>query len=224
MLYPQELAHVWNHLYDHTVPIKERVEVFHKTIKDRQPKLAIGAPLFGYLLAAYDYTMYPLYKGEVYQEAKVNFDIDEKMGSVSKNYDIYYAMCDVLLDYFQADHPDLTMLDIQDFLFCSEHYDKVRVETAVDYLFDLASTLASFRDDTQFFINEIIDLGETTLQELYQMYEGGEKVRGIRFRVIDHMIKDGSFTVDQLEQVKEVVSHQYDTNILRSYNNFTTLF
>ncbi|MFK4996952.1 hypothetical protein ACI2OX_03535 [Bacillus sp. N9] len=67
------------------------------------------------MLAAYDYSAYPLYKEEVFQDIKHALCIDKKLGTVSENYSTYVDLCQAVLSYLRKDHPELTMLDIQDF-------------------------------------------------------------------------------------------------------------
>lgn len=221
---PVELAEVWNSLYNDSLPIKERITSFRGKATDFDEKISFGAPLFGYLLAAYDYTTYPLYKGEIYQEAKSTYQLDIKMGSVDENYTVYFTMCQIMLDYFKEENTDLTMLDIQDFLFCSTHYNKVKVETAADYLYNLAGTLYKYKENQALMIEGIKALDEEILHELREIYRDGEKIRKIRFLVINKIIEDGSMAISDLEKIKAEVSKEYDTNILQSYNNFTILF
>src|SRR5690625_2029959 len=129
---PDEVAELWNRLYDESIPMAERITGFREKIQAFDPDLTLGAPLFGYLLAAYDYTTYPLYKGDIYQAVKSTYGIMHKMGSVSENYTIYLMICQVILDHLKEENPDITMLDVQDLLYCSNRYHKVKVETAAD--------------------------------------------------------------------------------------------
>ncbi|MGM8366364.1 AAA family ATPase [Virgibacillus sp. W0181] len=221
---PREVADVWNRLYNDSLPIVDRIAVFQKQVKAFDPNKAVGAALFGYLLAAYDYTAYPLYKGEIYQDVKTTYEIEQKMGALSENYAAYYMICEVMLDHLNKKYSDMNMLDIQDFLFCSTSYKKVRVETAADYLHELASTLAHFREYPDKMLEGIMRLDQAVLQELQKNYQGTEKVKKIRFKVIDQILSEGSLSISILENIKDEVSVLYDTNILNSWNNFTILF
>jgi 5-methylcytosine-specific restriction enzyme B len=55
-------------LYNGSLALEERIEKFYRAGKEHDKTL--GAPLFGYLLAAYDYNKYPLYKEDVLQFLK----------------------------------------------------------------------------------------------------------------------------------------------------------
>jgi len=221
---PNEVSKLWNHLYDETVSVEDRIADFRAKAQEFDSKIALGAPLFGYLLAAYDYTTYPLYKGDIYQEAKSTYEIEQKMGSVSDNYSVFFMICQIILKYLKKENPDLTMLDIQDFLYCTSSYNKVKVESTVDYLYDLGTAFSQYKENIPLMIEGIKSLDEDILNELRDIYRDGEKIRKIRFLVIDKIIKDGYLGISDLEMFKKEVSAQYDTNILQSYNNFTILF
>lgn len=221
---PKEVAELWNRLYDDSLPLEGRITHFHNKAKEFDESLALGAALYGYLLAAYDYTKYPLYKGDIYQEAKITYEIDQKLGSVGKNYFIYYMICQIMLEYVSEKNADVTMLDIQDFLYCSKQYHKVRVESSVDYLDDISSTLHAYQNDPELMLRGIMSQDKEVLLQLREIYRGNEKINKMKFLILDKMIEEGNATIDDLEKIKVEVSQQYDTNILQSFNNFTILF
>lgn len=221
---PKEAAEVWNYLYREEIPLKDRIVHFREGLKRFDDELAIGAPLFGYLLAGYDYIIYPLYKGDVYQKTCSTYELDIKMGSLEKNYTFYYAICEIVLAYIKSKNEDATMLDVQDFLYCTMRYDKLKVEVAVDYLFDLSQTLQEFKENETSMIEGIMAIDKDVLLELRKAYSGEEKVKKIRFLILDKMIEDDSFTSADLERIKNEVSIGYETNILHAWNNYFILF
>lgn len=87
---PEEVAKLWNQLLHSELELTEKIEQFRKHGKSFQADISLGAPLFGYLLAAYDYNKYPLYKEEVFQAVKKLFGIDRKLGSDSENYTFFF--------------------------------------------------------------------------------------------------------------------------------------
>src|SRR5699024_9726810 len=132
---PDKIAEVWNQLYDESIPLGKRINSFREKVRQIKSDISLGAPFFGYLMAAYDYTAYPLYKGSIYQELIGTFELKLKMGTVSDNYSTYFTICSTVLNILKKVNADITMLDIQDFLYCIHSYNKVRVEVAVDYLY-----------------------------------------------------------------------------------------
>ncbi|WP_281975774.1 AAA family ATPase [Halobacillus litoralis] len=221
---PDVVSELWNQLYDSSISIEDRISQFRAKGKAFNPTISLGAPLFGYLLAAYDYTRYPLYKEEVYKDLKKTYGIDTKFGTVSKNYSEYIAFAEEVLVHLQRTYLDLTMLDVQDFFFCSTQYDKIIVESAVEYLYGMAQELNAFREDPSMLLEFIKNMGHDSLEELKKVYRNSEKVNKIKLLVIENILDGKDLTVEDLEQIKTEVKVQYDTNILHSWTNFTILF
>ncbi|MCZ8534213.1 AAA family ATPase [Psychrobacillus psychrodurans] len=221
---PTEVAELLNQLFDADVQIMERIENFREAGKEFDPKISLGAPLFGYLLAAYNYKLYPLYKEEVFKDLKKSFGIEEKLSSVQANYNMYFTMCEVTLESLKDKYPLLNMLDIQDYFFCSTQFDEIKVESAVEYLFNLAKKIHYFKGHPEEMLDSISKISPEMLSAYREKYRNEEKVKQIRFIVLDKLIEKGSLSVSDLEDIKERVSVKYDTNILKSWTNFTILF
>ena len=221
---PEEVADLMKQLYQFAGSIEQTIETFRERGKAFKPTISLGAPLFGYLLAAKDYTLYPLYKQEVFTYMKHTYGIDSKLSSVGNNYETYLNMCTIALHHLQNSYPELTMLDIQDFFFCSSQYDKIIVESAVEYLHSIATKLHSYMKEPAIMLSELAELDIETLTSLREHYRNHEKVNLIKFKVLDHIIEKGPITIEEMEQIKDEVKVKYETNILQSWNNFTILF
>lgn len=221
---PSGVAEVINHLYDASVPIANRIERFRESGKAFDSKISLGAPLFGYLLAALNYRKYPLYKEEIFKDIKKSFGIEVKLGSVQADYEMYLTVFEITLDYLMPTYSELTMLDVQDFFFCSMQYDKIRVESAVLYLSKMAKELAHFKELPSDMLKAISKINPEVLVETRDKYRNEEKIKQIRFLLLDKLIETGTASIEDLEDIKERVKVKYDTNILNSWNNFSILF
>ncbi|MFC7785510.1 AAA family ATPase [Rossellomorea sp. GCM10028870] len=221
---PHEVADLFNELIYSTVPLEERIEAFREKGKEFNPSISLGAPLFGYILAAIDYTKYPLYKQEVFMDLKRSYGIDLKLSSVGSNYQTYLQLCEIALAHLKDSYEDLTILDIQDFFFCSTQYDQIKVESAVDYLYGIATKLHSYKLEPRRLLDTLSKFDSERLQTLKGQYKNSQKVNLIKSKVIDRIIEFGSVTIDELEEIKNEVKVKYETNILNSWNNFTILF
>lgn len=221
---PQEVADLLNELIYASAPLEERIEVFRDKGKEFNASLSLGAPLFGYILAAVDYKKYPLYKQEVFMDLKRSYGIDLKLSSVGSNYQTYLQLCETALAYLKGSYVDLTILDIQDFFFCSTQYDQIKVESAVDYLYSIATELHRYKLEPQLMLEFLSKLDSKSLQALKGQYKNSEKVNLIKSKVIERIIEFGSVTIEELEEIKNEVKVKYETNILNSWNNFTILF
>ena len=221
---PSEVAKLLNHLFDANALIMEKIENFREAGKEFDPKISLGAPLFGYLLASFNYKKYPLYKEEVFKDLKKSFGIEEKLSSVQANYEMYFTMCEITLVYLKDKYPELTTLDVQDFFFCSTQYDEIKVESAVEYLFELAKKIHYFKGHPDEMLKSISEISTELLEVTREKYRNEEKVKQIRFIVLDKLMEEGMLSVSELEEIKDRVSVKYDTNILKSWTNFTILF
>jgi len=223
--FPEAAAAGLEALYkNEDVPLNERIESFRNRAKEANPNIRLGAPLFGYMLAAYDYQKYPLYKKEVFQHVKKVFGIKTKLRSVSENYQDFYDLCKVAQQYFTAKGHTVNLLDVQDFFYCITKKDSVKTECAVDFLFYVSNKLNEFKQDTQRFIHEIRQLDRKILEKKRKSYENTEKINKIRYHILDYILNNQTIVLEEIEQIKNEVSRQYDTNILQSWKNFTILF
>ncbi|MCP3739459.1 AAA family ATPase [Rossellomorea sp. BNER] len=221
---PSEVADLLNQLFQSSSSIEERVERFREKGKAYNPSISLGAPLFGYLLAAVDYTKYPIYKQEVFVDLKRSYGIELKLGTVGRNYQTYLSLCEIALQHLKTSYPDLTILDIQDFFFCSTQYEKIMVESAVEYLHGIATQLGDFIKNPALILEAITKLDSESLHSLRENYRNSEKVNLIKFMVLDKIIESGSVSIAEMEEIKNKVKVKYETNILQSWNNFTILF
>ncbi|MFS8629802.1 MAG: hypothetical protein LOD92_01230, partial [Bacillales bacterium] len=209
---------------DHDRELEERINEFHKEGKSYRKDIKFGAPLFGYLLAAYNCKRFPLYKEDVFTGMKRMLGIKRKLGTVSENYALFYELCREVQDYFARNGRRLTMLEVQDFFYCLTQYEDLKVETVIAFIYDQAKKLASFANDDAQFLEAIKRMDREYLEEIREAYRNGEKINEIRFLLLNQLLETGQLNLVDLENIKSEVSRQYDTNILRGWNNFNILF
>lgn len=223
--YPDAVAAGLEELYkSEDVALQERIESFRTQAKEANPNIRLGASLFGYLLAAYDFEKYPLYKERVFQHVKNLFGIKTNLRSVSENYQDFYDLCLVTQQYLHTKGYTVNMLDVQDFFYCMTEKDLVKTESAVDFLFYVSNELNHFKQDTEFFINEISQLDRSVLEKKRKSYENMGKINKIRYHILDYILNYQTIELSEVEKIKKEVSQQYETNILHSWNTFTILF
>jgi|GEM_PF-1773559 len=221
---PAKVATLLNELYNSEAPISELIEKFRLEGKAFSNEISLGAPLFAYLLAAKDYKKYPIYKQEVFSAIKVDYDIDLKLGAVGKNYEVYRYVCNAVLEHFKRDNPSLTALDVQDFFYCATTYEQIKVESAIDYLFDLSTKLGQFENDQELMLLQIADMDPEILEKLSDQYRNNEKVNLIRYKIIEMILEDGTVSIEDMNFIKQDVIKKYETKILNSWSDFSILF
>ncbi|RKQ29333.1 AAA family ATPase [Oceanobacillus halophilus] len=222
---PEEVASLLNELYkDNDSSIQDKIETFRNHAKQSNANIKLGAPLFGYLLAAYDYKTFPLYKEEVYKDIKKILGIQTKLGSVSKNYQDYYDICLTVSKYLNQQGHTVNMLDVQDFFFCLTRYDQPKVEAAVDYICSVAKELATFQENDQVFLDAIKQLDQEHLEKRKEAYRNSEKVNKIRYYILKQIVQGNDLELKDIENIKEEVKQENEKNVLRSWNNFRIFF
>lgn len=221
---PGEVAELLNQLFSSSLSIEERIDLFREKAKQFNPAISLGAPLFGYLFAAIDYTKYSIYKQEVFTDLKKSYGIELKLGSVGNNYQTYLTMCQIALEHFKPNYSELTILDMQDFFFCSTQYNEIMVESAVEYLYGIAVELADYMKDPKQMLEYLAKLEKDQLINLREQYRHSEKINLIKFMVLERILQSGSIRIEEMEKIKNQVKERYETNILQSWNNFTILF
>jgi 5-methylcytosine-specific restriction protein B len=222
--WPEEVAELLNQLFHSPLTIEDRIESFREKGKAFNSTISLGAPLFGYLFAAVDYTKYPIYKQEVFTAMKKSFGIEMKLGTVGNNYQIYLKMCEIALEHFKPAYPEITILDMQDFFFCSTQYNQIMVESAVTYLYKMAVELSVFINQPERLLDVLTTMNPEHLHSLREHYRKSEKVNLIKFMVLDKIIESGAISLADMEEFKDQVKVKYETNILQAWNNFTILF
>ncbi|RAS71765.1 AAA family ATPase [Priestia endophytica] len=128
----EQCTDVLRTLYDDEKPFKERLN--EATRQSHSCGYSLGAPLLGYLLAAFDYTSYPMYKKEVLETFKNMIGAHEKLGRAADNYSQYVELCKHLLPFVAREVKHATMLDVQDFLYCITKYRELFVPVSIHYL------------------------------------------------------------------------------------------
>ena len=221
---PVEVAALMNMLYNSDIPVSERIEKFREEGKVFSSEISLGAPLFGYLLAAKNYKEFPIYKQEVFTAVKADYGIELKLGSAGKNYEVYRYICNLAMEHFKRENPALTALDMQDFFYCATTYDQIKVESAMDYLLELSTELGKFERDQKLMLETIAGMDPEILEQVSDQYRNNGKVNLIRHQIVEKILEDGSLTVEEMDLIKRDISTKYDTKILNSWSDFSILF
>jgi hypothetical protein len=124
-------------LFEGESPLHERIDNTIKTLRKIKKDAKIGTPLFGYLLAMYDYNKYPLYKDSIFQSLKRNIGKEKEWKSytLGMKYERFQELCLKMGEYLKNSNMlsdievngikipvGITALDGQDFFF---YLDKI---------------------------------------------------------------------------------------------------
>lgn len=117
----------------------ERIDNVIKAFKKIKKDAGIGTPLFGYLLAMYDYRKYPLYKDSTFQNFKkvIGKEKEWKSYTLGMKYQKFQELCLKMGDYLKKNNllndikandievpVGITALDGQDFFYYLDEIDK----------------------------------------------------------------------------------------------------
>jgi len=126
----------------------ERIDNIIKEFKKIKKDAGIGTPLFGYLLAMYDYKKYPLYKDSVFQKFKkiIGKEKEWKSYTLGMKYQRFQELCLRMGDYFKkvnllkdikANNVEIpvgvTALDGQDFFYYLDERNKDKTKNEIQY-------------------------------------------------------------------------------------------
>lgn len=223
---PQEAATLFNTLYDDTLSVEERIELFYTKGKEFDPKINLGTPLFGYLLAGFDRAKYPLYKDQIFKDFLETFSAKESIGNIAAKYSFYCDVCRIILNEIKEKRyiENPTMIDVQDFIFCITQYPELYVKVAVIYLNEHAKKLKACKDDTNIFLDYINNLEDDYLRNIMQLYSKGEKVNKIRYILAEKIINNEKITMELYENIKNEVKRTFEGDILKSWGDFGIIF
>lgn len=117
----------------------EKIDNIVKEFKKIKKDAGIGTPLFGYLLAIYDYRKYPLYKDSTFQNFKkvIGKEKEWKSYTLGMKYQRFQELCLRMGDYLKKNNllknvkvndvevpVGITALDGQDFFYYLDEKDK----------------------------------------------------------------------------------------------------
>ena len=126
----------------------ERIDYVIKEFKKIKKDAKTGTPLFGYLLAMYDYKKYPLYKDSVFQEFKKIIAKEKEWESyrLGMKYQRFKELCLEMGEYLKKSNllkkikvndvevpVGITALDGQDFFYYLDKYNKDKTKGEIKY-------------------------------------------------------------------------------------------
>jgi len=126
-------------LFKGDVILCERIDNIIKEFKKIKKDAGIGTPLFGYLLAMYDYRKYPLYKDSTFQNFKkvIGKEKEWKSYTLGMKYQRFRELCLKMGDYLKKSNRlenliardievpvGITALDGQDYFYYLDERDK----------------------------------------------------------------------------------------------------
>ena len=218
---PGQLAEIWLALVNDSVTLAKREQQFYEASELKFEKALNDVGLLSLLLAAYDEKLYPLFEEKALLEGLQILNLQQQQLEARQVYSFYVNVCEQISEII-GKNPDVK--NVHDFLSQLASNDLLIIESNVLLLSKIATEIASFEQDQAKMLTQISQLPKEWLIKLREKYRGGEKIRLIRFEVLNEIVENGNVSLERLEQIKETVNLRYDTNILQSWSNFYILF
>lgn len=133
----KKIVELFNYLFEGKELLNIRIDNFIKEARQIDKNAKLGTPLFGYILAIYDYKKYPIYKDSTFT------DIKKKLGkqkewqsySIGEKYYRFKELCEKMGEFLNKNNyltetedsegykikPGIDILDGQDFFYIAEH-------------------------------------------------------------------------------------------------------
>lgn len=223
---PAEVAEQITLLFNENLPLAIRINRFRDKASEFQSDIRLGTPLFGYLMAAFDYKKYPIYKDSIFQEFSKWFENLNTPSDIGEKYQLYVDTCTSLRDYLsEFSGKSLNLLDSQDFIYSLTEYDEAIFQVFTNYLNYTASELSKYERDISLFIEKLKTTDTEQLEGVMSRYKGAEKINAIRYEYMSEFLSsDRKPDIDRLHELQEEINSRYDTDIMRSWNDYKILF
>lgn len=222
---PELVTRLLVNLFDKKQKPSRRINSFKEAAKKVDSNFRLGTPLFGYIMAAFDVENYVIYKDSSFKNFARWFDVDVP-DDIGSKYELYLDVCNKLKNYMSENFKrDFVLLDAQDLIFSTSEYIPLKFKIYIRYLFKLSRRFKSYLEDTVKFLEDIKSLDEKYLQREKDYYSNKEKIGRIRYEILNGILENPeTFSIDEIETIKERINSLYDTNILQSWDNFKILF
>ena len=222
---PEVVSNLIHTLFDENNKLADRIDNFRKTGKEFDPKISLGTPLFGYILSSFDNEKYTLYKDGPFKNFIQLFELD-KSSSLGEKYEFYLDICKSINKKFNNMEiiDNLKLMHSQDFIYLISAVPDLKFDILLKFLYEIGNDIHKYKEDTEKFINAISKLDNDYLKKIKSKYEGSEKVKKIRYRITDKLIKNKDIAINQINNIKDTVAEEYKKDILHSWNDFNILF
>ena len=222
----EDACNRWNKLLNEDLDLKERINSF-VDIKDNDGnKLNVGLDTVAYILGGFNLEKYPVYRLNIYKGFADLYGLKREKSNLGRIYSEYIKiikMIAIILDELGYVE-NATIQDGQNCIYCITNYNSLKLESLVEYLYNISIILKEYRGNDEMFIDYINNLDKDYLKEIMDKYKNAKKINGIRENISKYVYGENLLTLEKLEDIKKTESRRYDTNILQSWINFTILF
>lgn len=91
-------------------------------------------------------------------------------------------------------------------------------------IYDFSCKLKDFYDKPELILNEVSKFDRKDLLVAKEKYKNSEKIKKIRYLIVQNILENGSIDMKTLEKLKIEVANENEKEILKSWNNFKIMF
>ena len=146
--------------------------------------------------------------------------------------DLYHRCCIELASNLEEQYGyDADESDLRQFAetLATDEPSEALAEFLLNYLWKFSGQLYEFdpksdaTDDTQALLNATRNLPKEYRDEKQRQYEGTEKVKGVRYQLLDAFHDDGEIPIERLERIKRKENEKFENDIFQNWRDFTIL-
>jgi len=102
--------------------------------------------------------------------------------------------------------------------------EEAEINNIIRKLCELSEDLAKFKENDEEFLEEIKHIDKSNILELMNYYKGKQKVRELRYYILERVYNNRQISLEDIEQKKEEINLKYPTNVFHAWSNFSILF
>ena len=95
---------------------------------------------------------------------------------------------------------------------------------SIKYLYNFSERVTRFREDNNKLLETIIKMDKNEIFKLQNLYKGREKVREMRYYILNNIYQSGTISFEDIEKEKEAINNKHKTNVFQPWSNFSILF
>ena len=95
---------------------------------------------------------------------------------------------------------------------------------SISFLYNISERLTSFRENEVLMLNAVKNMDHNEIIKLRNFYKGKEKVRELRYYIIDQIYQNEDISIEDIDKTKEIIDNKHPTNVFQAWSNFSILF
>lgn len=146
--------------------------------------------------------------------------------------DLYHRCCTELASNLEEQYGyDADESDVRQFAetLATDEPSEGLAEFLLNYLWKFSGQLYEFdpksdaTDDAQALLNATRNLPKEYRDEKQRQYDGTEKVKGVRYQLLDAFDDDGEIPIERLERIKREENAKFDKDVFLNWRDYTIL-